>query len=933
MKDLPKAYDPKETEEKWQRFWTDKRFFVANNQSKKPPYALVMPPPNVTGVLHMGHALVNTLQDILARYKRMCGFEVLWVPGTDHAGIATQTVVERHLMKTEGKRRVDYDRKTFLGHVFDWKKKSETRILEQINRLGCSLDFTRYRFTMDKEASKAVRTLFKKLFDQGLIYRGDYLVNWDPVTQTALADDEVEYEEREDHIYTIKYTFADGDGAIEIATTRPETLFGDTAVAVHPSDGRYAHLIGKELKLPLTDRTIPLVGDHFVKPEFGTGAVKVTPAHDPNDHAIGFRHNLPLINILTPTAHLNEVCGSFEGLSVQEARSAVVEKLKSEGLLVKAEPHAHRVGVSYRSKAVIEPYLSKQWFVKMAPFKEMLKEVVAKGEVKLIPNWDGTYNHWIDNLRDWCISRQLWWGHRIPIWYNKDNPDELICSDCDDIPDEVKANPDKWEQDPDVLDTWFSSSLWPFSTLGWPDKSPDLDMFYPNATLITGHDILFFWVARMILMGKIVMDEVPFKETFIHGLIYGKSYWRDNPDGGITYVSNEERIAYDLGKACPKDVHSKWEKMSKSKGNVIDPIEIIDIYGTDAMRMALTSTVTHARQIDLDRRRFEEFKNFANKVWNGARFALMNLENLSITEPINDTLLTLDDRWILSKMGETVKAMHQHLQKYEFDKAAHLAYAFYWDELCAYYLEIVKPVLFGKEGNEALKVNKQKLLLALLTNALLILHPLAPFITEEIFQEIKKIPIDIANPDPLLKGVQEALSCESICIAPYPEGIDRIDPEAVSHFETIRNIVVKLRNMRSEMNLPPQTQLEIYIGGNQCHAIEEGAAIVRALIRTESLTISQTLPKLPFAISASLDGLEILISLPKEHREKEVKRLRKDEEKLAAQIASLSQKLSNESFTSRAPAQLVAQTRETLQSAKEKLQSTLSRIKTLGPDC
>ena len=771
MSEMPKAYDPKSAEERWRREWKGR--FTANPSSKKPAYTIVLPPPNVTGVLHMGHALVDTLQDILIRYKRMSGFEVLWVPGTDHAGIATQTVVERHLMKTTGKRRKDFSREEFLKHVWEWKERSRDTIVDQIKMVGCSLDFSRERFTMDEGCSRAVRTVFKKMYDDGLIYLGDYLVNWDPVSQTALADDEVEYEENEGHLWHFKYPLEDGSGHICIATTRPETMLGDVAVAVAPGDERYQSVIGKKLRLPLVDRLIPIIADHYVDPAFGTGAVKITPAHDPNDYAIGLRHDLEMINMMTPDGHVNDIGGEFAGLSMPEARAQIVKRFKELGLLEKVTPHKNRIGYSYRSKAEIQPYLSKQWFVKMEGFKEPLKEAIKKGDVKLFPDWDKTYFHWIDNLRDWCISRQLWWGHRIPIWYKKSDRTEMICYDGEGVPPEVAKEPDLWEQDEDVLDTWFSSALWPFSTLGWPDKTPDLEKFYPNSTLITGHDILFFWVARMILMGKYVMDEFPFPETFVHGLIYGKSYWREGEKGAIHYVSPEERLKYDLGEPLPKEVRSKWEKMSKSKGNVIDPLEIIETYGTDAMRMALTSAVTHARQIDLDRRRFEEFKNFANKVWNGARFALMNLSDLSkeqLTKGLSPDLYTIEDRWILSRLMRAISGMNEHLNSYAFDKAATLAYTFYWDELCAYYLELIKPYLFGKVGTKEERENKQKILLTVLVHALLLLHPMAPFITEEIFAKIKELlgplPSDAKN------FVVRALSADLCALSLFPTEVD-----------------------------------------------------------------------------------------------------------------------------------------------------------------
>lgn len=754
---LPKAYEPKLVEKTWYSFWKEKGFFGADPRSEKKPYCIVIPPPNVTGVLHMGHALVGTLQDILIRWKRMSGYEALWIPGTDHAGISTQMVVERHLIQTLGKRRADFTREEFLQHIWRWKEKHEGEILGQLERLGCSCDWSRLRFTMDEGCNRAVRTCFKKLFDAGLIYRGDYLVNWDPVTQTALSDDEVEYEERNSFLWHIRY------GEIVVATTRPETMLGDTAVAVHPDDKRYQKWLGKSVLLPLTGRKIPVIADPFVDPAFGTGAVKITPAHDFNDFEAGHRHGLPMINILTPDAKINEQGGKFAGLSVEEARTQVVAELKKQGLIEKVEPHILRVGLSYRSKAVIQPYLSKQWFLKMGPFKEKLISAVKEKRIELLPeHWEQTYFHWIENLRDWCISRQLWWGHRIPIWYRRDNPEEFIC--CEEPPS------DEWVQDPDVLDTWFSSALWPLSTLGWPDETAELKKFYPTATLITGHDILFFWVARMILMGEYLREAPPFHETFLHGLIYGKSYWRVAPDGGVAYLSAAEKKPFDLGAPLPPDIASKWEKMSKTKGNVINPLDIIDQYGTDALRITLCSSVTHARQIDLDLRKFEEFKNFANKVWNGARFVFLHLEGLSAAEfasGLHTNLFSLEDRWILSRLNRTIAEMQEHLTRYAFDRAAATAYAFFWNDFCSTYLEAIKPLL--KTEPSPLRTNKQKLLAILLLNSLLLLHPITPFLTEELFSHLKnQLSSSVSSSDPYTRAALNALNAPACIVAPYP---------------------------------------------------------------------------------------------------------------------------------------------------------------------
>lgn len=929
MSDLPKAYEPENVDKKWYSFWEENGFFEIEKNSDKPPYCIVMPPPNVTGALHMGHALNMTLQDIMIRWKRMKGFNALWIPGTDHAGISTQTVVERHLMQTQGKKRIDYPRETFLEYVWEWKKDNENKILSQLKRVGSSCAWSTLRFTMDEGNNQSVRTIFKMLFDQGLVYRGDYLVNWDPVTMTAIADDEVEYEERQSFLWYFKYPLADGSGFISIATTRPETMLGDTAVAVSPKDERYRHLIGKEIVLPLTNRIIPVIADHMVDPEFGTGAVKVTPAHDPNDYQMGLTHKLPFINIMTPDGKINENGGKFQGLTMGEARVAVVQALTDQGFILKIVPHMNRVGVSYRSKAVIEPYLSKQWFVRMEKFGKRLKEMVEKGNVRLIPeNWINTYNHWIDNLRDWCISRQLWWGHRIPIWYNKENPEEMICYDGEGIPEEAKQNPEKWVQDEDVLDTWFSSQLWPFSTLGWPKKTDLLEKFYPNSTLITGNDILFFWVARMMLIGDEVMGTPPFPETFLHGLIFGKSYWRSAKDGSVSYITGKERLEYDLGAALPKDVQFRWEKMSKSKGNIIDPIEIIDEYGTDAMRMALCSSVTYAREIDLERRRFEEFRNFTNKIWNGARFVLMNLNSedspltpQEFSNGIDPKLLKLEDKWILSLLAKTIKSVDKSLTAYTFDQAAMDAYNFYWRDFCSSYVEIAKPTLFGKTGTPQDRKNKQKLLLYVLAQSIRLLHPMAPFITEELFQ-ILKLRFESAkkSEDPLANEVCAAFQCKACIIAPYPMAVEsHIDGTAEQKFTKVEEVVYAIRNLRGEMKLSPGTEIDVHLVGANLNLIKENEHILPALIKISSLQFHSREPQLGFNSIAVTDGIKIMVPLPEECLKQEETRLIKEREKIAQNLEKTALQLDNPSFVEKAPPALIEKLRLQLESSRQQL--------------
>ena len=947
MSDLPKAYEAKTTDTKWYQFWEGHHFFKANPLSPKPAYCIVIPPPNVTGVLHMGHALVNTLQDILIRWKRMHGFEVLWVPGTDHAGISTQTVVERHLIRTLGKKRKDYTREEFLTHVWDWKGKSESRIIEQLKRLGSSCDWSRLRFTMDEGNNRAVRTMFKKLFDTGLIYRGDYLVNWDPVTQTALADDEVEYEERQSFLWHIKYPLADGSGFVHIATTRPETMLGDTAVAVAPGDERYASLVGKQIKLPLMNRLIPIIADHHVDPTFGTGVVKVTPAHDPNDYQMGRTHGLIFLNIMTPDGRINANGGPYEGLTMAEARKAVVESLQKGGWLEKIEPHVHRVGVSYRSKATIEPYLSKQWFVAMESFAKRLRDVVTQGKTRLIPaHWESTYFHWIDNLRDWCISRQLWWGHRIPIWYHREDSKRLICYDGPDIPQEVKEHPDDWIQDSDVLDTWFSSALWPFATLGWPDQTPELAKFYPNSTLVTGHDILFFWVARMLAMGEYAMGQVPFPECFLHGLIYGKSYWRELPEGGVQYATDQERHDYDLGKPIPKDVISKWEKMSKSKGNIIDPLEMIDQYGTDAVRMALCASATQARQIDLDRRRFEEFKNFANKIWNGARFVLLNLEEnetqdtsalgaIEFSQGIDESLLALEDRWILSTLNRTVQSVNQHLGNYEFDQAALEAYDFFWKEFCAYYVEISKPVLFGKSGTPLERTNKQILLVIVLCQAIRLMHPMAPFITEELFHILKEQLQGFEfspRSDPYTQECIRALQSPACLVAPFPQVIRQsdLDPEVERSFAVMEQVIYTIRNIRGEMKLSPGTATEVYIIGQvddpDWQIIQNNTLMIAALVRTEKIVVQTLEPSFGFSCTGIYHSLKIILPLPEDLLNQELLRLTKEKDKLIATLDKLRNQLANTDFVNKAPAQLIEKQQQQLAQGEKELQEITRKL-------
>jgi valyl-tRNA synthetase len=939
---FPKTFSAQEVESKWYPFWEKAGYFSADAKSKKEPYCMVMPPPNITGVLHMGHALVSSIQDILIRWKRMLGFEALWIPGIDHAGIATQTVVEKHLIKTTGKRRKDFSREEFLSHVWEWKEKNGSSIKNQLKKLGSSCDWSRSRFTMDEELCVSVRHMFKKMFDDGLIYRGDYLVNWDPVTQTALADDEVEYEDKEGFLWYFHYPIKGSSESITIATTRPETMLGDTAIAVNPKDPRYSALIGNVVVLPLVGREIPIIGDPFVELEFGTGAVKITPAHDPNDYEMGIKYKLPFINILTPDGLINENGGIYEGLTKEEARERIVLEIKELGLLEKVEPYSHRVGVSYRSKAVIEPYLSKQWFVNVSKFAPKLRKAVEEKKLRLIPeNWNQTYFHWIDNLRDWCISRQLWWGHRIPIWYHVEDSERLICYAGEGIPSEVEANPELWRQDEDVLDTWFSSALWPFSTLGWPEKTLDLSKFYPNSILVTGHDILFFWVARMALMGEYALGTLPFPETFLHGLIYGKSYWRKSYGESITYISEEERRQYDLGQVpVPSEVGSKWEKMSKSKGNILNPLEVIEEYGTDAIRMALCVSGPQSREIDLDRRRFEDFKHFSNKIWNGARFIFMNLEGEDpltgdeFSKGLDRALFTLQDQWIISTLTRTTLEVNKALENYEFDQAALKAYDFFWKEFCAYYVEISKPILFGKTGSSTVRKNTQKLLVIILCSTLRLLHPIVPFITEELFQRLKEkmgVLKLIEGVDALTLECITALNMDACIISPYPKGdLVKVDHTVLDNFSWIHEIVYSIRNIRGEMKIPPQHHTEVcFILDDSDHKkklLEGQFSLINALVKCKSFTFLPVSPQNSFGATGVIGSLKIFIPLPEELKEQELKRLSKEKERLETSIEKFKKQLNNPKFTERAPKHLVDEQKQQFNKAKVELEEITNKL-------
>lgn len=948
MTELPAAYSPRDVEPRWPARWEQSGLFHANPASKKRPFCIMMPPPNVTGHLHMGHALVTTLQDILIRWKKMSGFETLWMPGTDHAGIATQTVVERHLLKTTGKHRLEFSREEFLEHVWNWKERSQDKVLSQVRAIGAACDWQRLRFTMDEQCSRAVRHMFKLLFDKGLIYRGNYLVNWDPVSGTALADDEVEYEDRKGFLWTIRYPIVGEDVCVHVATTRPETMLGDTAVAVHPHDQRYHYLIGKEVDHPITGRRIPIVADEFVDPQFGTGVVKITPAHDPNDYQLAQRRGLPMINILTKDGKINEEGHQFAGMTILEAREAVVNELRRLGYLEKIEPYQNRVGISYRSKATIEPMLSKQWFVKLSAFKESLHDYVASQKVKVVPSsWEHTYYQWIDNLRDWCISRQLWWGHQVPVWYRNDDPSHFICYEGQGVPDEVAQNPTLWTQDPDVLDTWFSAAIWPFATLGWPDKTPELAKFFPTSTLITGHDILFFWVARMIMMSDFAFKEPPFHETFLHGLIYGKSYWRDHPSVGAVYTSPEEKKEYDLGTTpIPEDVKCRWEKMSKSKGNVIDPMDIIQDYGADAMRLALAAVTTDASIIELDRRRFEEFQHFVNKIWNGARFVLSRLApeeapEAHLTEEDlaswTEENLRLEDRWILSRLSRATAKTIQHLERYAFDKATTTVYEFFWNEFCAFYIEMSKPA-FSKSAAKELRTTKQALCLIVLLESLKLLHPFAPYITDELFSILKER-YGTFNPEGCqsskVRSALNSLKGQILCATQFPASNSSDESDAVEEqFSQVQQALSTLRTIRGEMKIAPGVSSDLFVVGPSSSQTRQllcnNEHLLRSLVRLNQISVIEAAPQhLELASRAPMNDVELIVPLPTEMRDQEIVRLKKALEKGRSSSEKTKAQFDKLSSSGKAPEEVIEKLRLSLEQQGRDLELLEHRLSSL----
>ena len=896
---MEKIYNPHTIEQHWYNTWENKGYFTPKGINKS--YCIMIPPPNVTGTLHMGHAFQDTLMDILTRYHRMMGDSTLWQAGSDHAGIATQMVVERQLAR-DGKTRHDLGREAFIEKVWDWKALSGGHITRQLRRMGASLDWAHERFTMDEGLSNAVREVFVRLYDEGLIYRGKRLVNWDPVLHTAVSDLEVQSQEENGSLWHLRYPLADGSGHLIVATTRPETMLGDTAVAVHPQDARYQHLIGKAVELPLTGRTITVIADNYVDPKFGSGCVKITPAHDFNDYAMGQRHNLPIINIFTVDAKLNENAPpAYQGMDRFAARKQIVADLETAGLLVDVKPHKLMIPRGDRSHAVIEPFLTDQWFVKIAPLAEPAIAAVENGDIKFIPdNWKKTYFEWMRNIQDWCISRQIWWGHRIPAWYDENGKIYVGNSEAHvrkkyQLPETLSL-----EQDADVLDTWFSSALWPFSTLGWPQETERLKTFYPTSVLVTGFDIIFFWVARMIMMGLKFMGDVPFHEVYIHGLI------RD-ADG---------------------------QKMSKSKGNVLDPLDLIDSidlealvakrttglmqpemapkiekatrkqypqgippFGTDALRFTFAILASTGRDIRFDLGRIEGYRNFCNKLWNATRYVLMNTDGFDTGLTTNEVELSLTDRWIISILQQVEAQVHQHIQTYRFDLAASALYEFTWNEYCDWYLEFSKPVLQGENVDEALQRGTRRTLVQVLETLLRLLHPFMPFITEELWQRVAPL---------------AGKSGDTIMLQPYPQTeAAKIDEQVIAEIDWVKQFVLGVRRIRAEMDISPGKPLPILLQNfapTDQQKWREHNNIITRIARLDSVTwLGEDAPESAIALVGDMRILIPLAGLI--DKEAELKRLNKEMEKLTKELNKCTAKLDNPKFTARAPAKIVEKER------------------------
>ena len=871
-KELAKAYEPHEVEERIYEFWMNGKYFHAEVDSKKKPYTIVIPPQNITGQLHMGHALDETLQDILIRFRRMQGYSALWLPGTDHASIATEAkIVEA--MKQEGVTKEDVGRDGFMKRAWEWKEKYGGTIISQLKKLGSSCDWDRERFTLDEGCSKAVKEVFVKLYNEGLIYRGERMINWCPNCKTSISDAEVDFAEKDGNFWHIRYPLADGSGYLNLATTRPETMLGDTAVAVHPEDERYQHLIGKMLILPLVGREIPIVADTYVEQDFGTGVVKITPAHDPNDFEVGLRHNLPVINIMDESGIINENGGEYQGMDRLDARKKIVKALEEQGYLIKVEPIKHNVGTCYRCKTVVEPRVSKQWFVKMEPLAKPAVKAVEDGEVKFVPErFDKIYFNWMNNIKDWCISRQLWWGHRIPAWY---------CDDCNEITVSretphacCKCGSTHIHQDEDTLDTWFSSALWPFSTLGWPDNTEELNYFYPTSTLVTGYDIIFFWVARMIFSGLAHMGKVPFDTVFIHGIV------RD----------------------------ANGVKMSKSLGNGIDPLEVIDQYGADALRFMLATGNSPGNDMRYSPEKVEASRNFANKIWNAARFILMNLEGHEIKNELPNELTT-EDKWIISSFNRVAKEITENLEKFELGIAAQKIYDFLWDVFCDWYIEIAKIRMNSDDAQTA--QNAREVLVWVMTGTLKLLHPFMPFITEEIWQTLPH------------EG-------DALIVAQWPEYCQEHDfPEAELEMQRIMDVIRGVRNRRAEMNVPPSRKTNLYIATAEPNTFENGIAILNKLAYATQITIGQAFD-IEGAVTIVTNDAKVYIPMDElVDKKAELARLNKELETAKKQFAQVNGKLNNQGFLSKAPAQVVEGVKKDFDTLTERIQLIESSISAL----
>ena len=861
-KDLAKQYDPKDVEDRIYKFWLDGKYFHAKCDPDKKPYTIVIPPPNITGQLHMGHALDNTLQDILIRYRRMQGYDALWLPGTDHASIATEAkIVEA--MRKEGITKEDIGREGFLKRAWEWKEKFGGRIIEQLKKMGSSCDWDRERFTMDEGCSKAVKEVFVNLYNKGLIYRGERIVNWCPHCLTSISDAEVEYEDQAGHFWHLRYPFKDGSGYLELATTRPETMLGDTAVAVNPNDERYKDIVGKTLILPIVHREIPVIADDYVEMDFGTGCVKITPAHDPNDFEVGLRHNLEVIDTFTDDAHIKPEWGKYAGMDRMEARKAIVEDLEKEGAIVKIEDYSHNVGVCYRCHSSIEPKVSKQWFVKMEPLAKPAIDCVKNGEVKFVPErFDKTYYHWMENIKDWCISRQLWWGHRIPAWYCDDCGEVVVSKETPTVC--PKCGCTHLTQDPDTLDTWFSSALWPFSTLGWPDKTPELAHYFPTSTLVTGYDIIFFWVARMIFSSVENMHERPFDTVFIHGIV------RD----------------------------AQGRKMSKSLGNGIDPLIVIDEYGADALRFTLATGNSPGNDMRFSDEKVGASRNFANKLWNAARFILMNLGEDEKAPHIPDEL-ALEDKWILSLFNKLTKEVTDNLDKFELGIAVQKLYDFIWDVFCDWYIEISKIRL--NSGDEKAAQTARDMLVYIMSNTLKLLHPFMPFITEEIWQTL---PHD----------------GESIMISEWPVYKDEHNFSVEEQeMDRIMEAVRAIRNCRAEMNVPPSKKAKYYIATAHKDTFEKAGIFMQRLASCSEAEIGDSF-EIDDAVCIVTTDAKIYIPLGElVDFEKEIARLNKEKEKVLKDLEFIDKKLNNENFVAKAPKAVVDGQREAAQKLRDKI--------------